>query len=70
MYNEVKVGILMTQPTACVYANESIDVIMDKFSKSNAWNLPVLENGKYVGFVSKSKLFNVYRKMLINFSEE
>jgi len=70
MYDEVMIESLMVQPRDFISLKDSMDVVMDKFSKSNAWNLPVLENDKYVGFVSKSKLFNAYRKMLINFSEE
>ncbi len=70
MYNDVKIESLMVQPRDFINLGDSMDVVMEKFSKSNAWNLPVLENDRYVGFVSKSKLFNAYRKMLINFSEE
>jgi len=43
---------------------------MNKFEYSKAWNLPVVEGDKYVGFVSKSKIFSVYRNLLIEFSEE
>jgi CIC family chloride channel protein len=39
--------------------------IMKKFQKSGAWNLPVIENNKYIGFISKSKLLNAYRNKLI-----
>lgn len=70
MYDNVKIESLMIQPSAYINSDDTMDVVMDKFSKTNAWNLPVLDNGNYVGFVSKSKLFNAYRKMLINFSEE
>lgn len=70
LYEEVKVEALMVQPNNFIYSDDKMDVVMDKFSKSNAWNLPVLEEEKFIGFVSKSKLFNAYRKMLINFSEE
>ncbi len=70
LYDEVKIESLMVQPLNIIDSHDNMDVVMEKFSKANAWNLPVLENGKYVGFVSKSKLFNAYRKMLINFSEE
>ena len=48
---------------------EPIEVIK-KFNESNAWNLPVVDNQKYMGFVSKSKLFNAYRKWLIDLTEE
>jgi CIC family chloride channel protein len=70
LYNEVYIETLMTQPRTFVASTDSMDIVMEKFTKSNAWNLPVLDNEKYIGFVSKSKLFNAYRKMLINFSED
>ena len=38
---------------------------MEKFEKSGAWNLPVIEDNKYLGFVSKARIFNAYRKRLI-----
>ena len=43
--------------------------IMKKFQDSSAWNLPVVENGKYIGFISKSKLLTAYRRQLINFTK-
>jgi len=43
---------------------------MNKFNKTKYWNLPVLENQKYIGFISKSKLFNAYREKLIYNSED
>lgn len=39
--------------------------VMEIFEKSKVWNLPVLQNGQYVGFISKSNIFNEYRKLLI-----
>ena len=41
---------------------------MKKFQDSNAWNLPVIKNEGYFGFVSKSKLLTAYRRELINFT--
>lgn len=44
---------------------------MHKFDKTGAWNLPVVdENNKYKGFVSKSKMLNTYRQVLVDFSAE
>jgi CIC family chloride channel protein len=43
---------------------------MAAFEASGAWNLPVLENGRYLGFVSRSRLFNAYRKWLREVSGE
>ena len=47
-----------------------MDTVMKKFEETGAWNLPVIENDKYLGFVSKSKIFSVYRRVLIHFSDE
>jgi CIC family chloride channel protein len=49
--------------------NDKMSVVMNKFEKSAAWNLPVLKNGRYIGFVSKSKLFTNYRGLLKEFSD-
>jgi CIC family chloride channel protein len=70
LYNEVFIETLMTQPPTYVSSTDSMDEVMRKFTATNAWNLPVIDNNKYIGFVSKSKLFNAYRKVLIDFSEE
>ena len=43
--------------------------VMSKFQDSNAWNLPVIKDDKYIGFVSKSKLLTAYRRQLINFTK-
>ncbi|NQY67449.1 MAG: chloride channel protein [Flavobacteriales bacterium] len=50
--------------------HENMDNVMRKFDKIEIWNLPVIADGKYVGFVSKSKLFTAYRKLLKEFYEE
>ena len=70
MYGNTYVSNLMITPQAFININDSMDSVMNKFQETNAWNLPVVENRKYVGFVSKSKLFSVYRKHLIDISEE
>lgn len=70
LYNETKVEELMNLPPAIIDYNENMDFVMRKFEETGAWNLPVVENGKYLGFVSKSKIFSVYRRVLIHFSED
>ncbi|MCK5825039.1 MAG: chloride channel protein, partial [Ichthyobacteriaceae bacterium] len=49
---------------------DSMSVIMKKFQDSGAWNLPVVKDGKYAGFISKSKLLTVYRRKLIEVSSD
>lgn len=68
-YN-MEVQKLMHKPPDYIFTTDSMEMIMNKFKETNAWNLPVLENGKYKGFVSKSKMFSVYRKLLIDISAD
>jgi chloride channel protein, CIC family len=71
LYHRFQVEKFMTAPAAKISINESMEDVMKKFDETKAWNLPVLdENGKYKGFVSKSKIFNSYRQVLVDFSED
>lgn len=47
-----------------------MDEVMKAFDRTNAWNLPVVENGRYIGFVSKSKIFNSYRRVLKHYCDD
>ena len=61
----------MKSAPAYVYRDEKMDSVMAKFEKTGAWNLPVVtEERKYVGFVSKSKIFSAYRTQLKEVSHE
>jgi len=70
LYNKVFVRDVMIQPNASVSSEDNMDIVMDKFKSSGYWNLPVIDEGKYVGFVSRANIFNAYRKLLIEFSED
>lgn len=63
-YDEVFVNSLMHTAPAHVSPHENMQSVMEKFEASGAWNLPVLDHGKYVGFLSKSRIFNTYRNKL------
>ncbi len=69
-YDEIKVRNLMVQPPVYIYLDDQMDTVMKKFRNTGLWNLPVVDKGKYLGFVSRANVFNIYRKMLIEFSEE
>jgi len=69
LYDTMFVPDFMIAPPAVVETTDTMDMVMQKFNKTKAWNLPVTENGVYKGFLSKSKIFNEYRGMLLNFSE-
>ena len=44
---------------------DPVEKVMQKFKTSGAWNLPVVKDGKYIGFISKSKLLTAYRNKLV-----
>ena len=70
-YDTVKICNVMKSAPAFVYMDERMDSVMDKFESTQAWNLPVLDDeNKYLGFVSKSKIFSSYRDQLKAVSNE
>ena len=71
LYDRFEVSKLMISPPAKLRINASMEEVMRVFDETNAWNLPVINDlGQYMGFVSKSKIFNSYRKVLVHFSDE
>lgn len=69
LYNSTTVETFMQKPPEYIhYEDDSMEVVMKKFQSSGAWNLPVIKDRKYYGFVSKSKLLTAYRRELINFT--
>lgn len=71
LYKEIKANELMNLPPAIIdLEKDKMTDVMKKFQDTGAWNLPVINNGEYYGFVSKSKLLTAYRRKLIDFSEK
>lgn len=70
LYNRFRVSKFMVSAPAKIVVNTPMDQIMQIFDDTKAWNLPVVdETGRYMGFMSKSKIFNSYREVLVdNFS--
>jgi CIC family chloride channel protein len=71
LYGRFTARQLMISPPATINENLPMEKVMTIFEDSGAWNLPVVDNQKrYVGYVSKSKIFNSYRHVLVHFSDE
>lgn len=70
LYETTWVRDLMTIPPSYIDKKESLETVMETFRKTGAWNLPVLSNGYYVGFISKSRIYTTYREQLSEFTEE
>ncbi len=71
LYDQIEVRELMHPPPAILEATCPMEKVMEEFERTQAWNLPVVdEQGKYLGFVSKSSIFEKYRELLREVSED
>lgn len=70
LYKKMHVTRFMSMPPARIELDQPMEEVMRTFDKTNAWNLPVVDKGKYVGFVSKSKIFNSYRRVLRHYCDD
>jgi CIC family chloride channel protein len=70
LYDTLFISDLMIIPPYTVEMSDNMKTIVEKFNISGNYNLPVLNNGKYVGFVSRANFFSAYRKLLKQFSED
>jgi CIC family chloride channel protein len=70
MYESVYVKELMFMPVVYVDINDTMEVVAHKIQSSGRFNVVVLNDGKYVGFVSRANVFSTYRTMLQKFSAD
>ena len=70
LYDEIKVEDLMHPHVGVIDMKDDKEDVLQFFRDTGAWIVPVLENKKYVGFISRSKLFSEYRRMIAKFSED
>jgi CIC family chloride channel protein len=70
LYEETLMRDVMTIPPSYIDKKESIETVMETFRTTGAWNLPVMDNGYYAGFISKARIYSTYRELLVQFSEE
>lgn len=67
LYGRFTVSKFMVSSQAVIKINMPMEKIMRIFDDTKAWNLPVIdEQGRYIGFLSKSKIFNSYREVLVD----
>lgn len=70
LYDNTHIRQLMKNPPAIIQVSEPMNKVMKKFDETQAWNLPVVNGKKFLGFISKSTLLNKYRKVLIEHSAD
>ena len=64
LYDMILVYDVMSDTGPVLDANDSLSDAATLFDRLRIWNLPVTENGKYIGFVSKAGVYDNYRRML------
>ncbi len=70
MYDTTYVRDLMFMPTPVVSPTDSMEEVASKFHGSSHYNLAVLDEGKYLGFVSRANVFSKYRELIKDMSED
>jgi len=71
LYDLVRVKDLMIQPDVFVYDTDKGEEIVQKFQKTNNYNLPVItKDKKYIGFLSKATVFSAYKNVIASESED
>lgn len=71
LYNVFTAGQLMEKPVACLTIDDPMQVVMDTIEKTGADTLPVVDrDALFIGFVSKVKLYAMYRQVMVDYSEE
>ena len=57
-------------PEYVIQPEDSMEAVVKKFQVSGKYNIPVVENGKYLGYISRANMFSTYRKTLSEISED
>jgi CIC family chloride channel protein len=70
LYDSVKVKDIMYMPEFFISPYDNMETVAEKFESSGRYNLAVIDEGKYLGFISRAVVFSKYRKTLQNVSNE
>jgi chloride channel protein, CIC family len=64
-FNVISLRSVMKKPAAVLREDQDMHTVMEKFDITHSWYLPVLDKEKkFIGFISKTKVFNRYREIL------
>lgn len=69
-HNTIYLSELVHNPKATIDIKANMEEVMALFKSTGAWNMIVTDQGKYLGCISRSKIFNVYRRTLVEFSDD
>jgi CIC family chloride channel protein len=64
-HDKTLVKELMSKPAEVIKLTDNLHSVLKKFDDTNQWNLPVVEDKQYLGFLSKSSILTKYRSELV-----
>lgn len=71
LYHRFHVNQLMTPPAATLGAGDPMEDVMKTFDRTGAQNLPVVSvDGRLIGYISRARLYSMYRQLVADFSAE
>lgn len=70
LYDKVYLSHLMYMPEHFISTNDTMEIVAEKFETSGRYNIAVIDNGKYLGFISRARVFSIYRKNVRHFSHD
>jgi CIC family chloride channel protein len=70
LYEKVTIVELMQTPPAIIDKDDNMGKVLETFEETGSWNLPITYQNKYIGFISRSKIFTSYRNLLKEFSDD
>jgi CIC family chloride channel protein len=70
LYEKISVSDLMYMPEHFISPNDSVELVAEKFKSCGRYNLAVIDDGQYVGFISRARVFSVYRDTMADLSFE
>ena len=71
LYHRFNVRQLMSEPPAMLRVDDPMEEVMKAFDKTNAQQLPVVDNQNIlIGYVSRSHVYSLYRKMVADLSND
>ena len=71
LYDQLRVSGMMVPPAARLSTQDDMEDVVKVFGQTGAWTLPVVDSeGRFVGFIRKSRVFTMYRQMLADISND
>ncbi|HHG83537.1 MAG TPA: chloride channel protein [Bacteroidetes bacterium] len=70
LYDKVMISELICIPQYRISPSDSMETVAEKFQMSDKFNMPVIEDGKYCGFISRANVFSTYREKVKQFSHD